>query len=156
MNKGIFIKVIAVVLFLAAVAVLLHRTIFTVKRKDITPKVIVENTWSGYKHFFLDADGRVKRPKEGDTVSEGQAYAMLRAVWMDDKKTFDGCYRWTEENLSRKNKTGDNLLAWHWKDGKVSDWMPASDADVGVIGHVGEGGELVGAFSPRGIPGSRL
>jgi endoglucanase len=72
----------------------------------------------------------VKRPKEGDTVSEGQAYAMLRAVWMDDKEAFDRSYRWAEKNLSRKEKFGDNLLAWHWKDGAVSDWMPASDADV--------------------------
>lgn len=55
---------------------------------------------------------------------------MLRAVWMNDKAAFDRCYRWTEENLSRKNYTGDNLLAWHWKDGTVIDQTPASDADI--------------------------
>jgi endoglucanase len=91
---------------------------------------ILDKTWSGYKNYFITPDGRVKRIKDGDTVSEGQAYAMLRAVWMNDQETFDRCYRWSEENLSRRLSKGDNLLAWQWKDGQVADWMPASDADV--------------------------
>lgn len=85
--------------------------------------------WQDYKYFFIDS-GRVKRPLEKDSVSEGQSYAMLRAVFMDDQAVFDECYRFSEENLSRKNQTSDNLLAWHWKDGQVLDWMPASDADI--------------------------
>ncbi|MCK4887204.1 MAG: hypothetical protein KAS96_07425 [Planctomycetes bacterium] len=93
-------------------------------------QVIVEKTWTGFKQIFIESNGRVKRVKKSDTVSEGQAYAMLRAVWMNDKAYFDKCYRWTEENLSRVRDKGDNLLAWVWKDGTVVDWMPASDADV--------------------------
>lgn len=93
-------------------------------------KEIIRKTWQGYRHFFIRPDGRVHRPKDNDTVSEGQAYAMLRAVWMNDQETFDRCYRWTEEHLSRKGQEGDHLLAWHWQDGKVVDRMPASDADV--------------------------
>lgn len=95
----------------------------------------LEKTWEGYKFFFIEPDGRVKRPlNQADTVSEAQAYAMLRAVWMDDKETFDLVYRWTEENLSRKERFGDSLLAWHWgrrEDGSfgVLDWETASDAD---------------------------
>lgn len=91
---------------------------------------IVKETWAGYKKCFIAGDGRVMRPYDKDTVSEAQAYAMLRAVWMNDKETFDKCYMWTENNLSRAKIKGDNLLAWHWKNGKVSDWMPASDADI--------------------------
>jgi len=91
---------------------------------------ILRKTWNGYKEYFIDRDGRVMRPKDNDTVSEGQGYAMLRAAWMDDKETFDRCYRWTEDNLSRAGGKGDNLLAWHWKEGRVVDWMPASDADI--------------------------
>lgn len=91
---------------------------------------IAENTWAGFKHHFIDESGRVKRIENEDTVSEGQAYAMLRAVWMNDKETFDKCYIWTENNLSRTQTNGDNLLAWHWKDGKIRDWMSASDADI--------------------------
>jgi endoglucanase len=91
---------------------------------------IMKNTWTGFKHYFIAADGRVMRPAENDTVSEGQAYAMLRAVWLNDKETFDKCYRWTEKNMSRRLKNQDSLLGWHWKDGGITDWMPASDADI--------------------------
>jgi len=90
----------------------------------------VEKSWVGYKYYFIKQDGRVIRPKDNDTVSEAQAYAMLRAIWMDDKETFDRCYRWTESNLSRLKDKDDNLLAWGWKDGSIIKWMPSSDADV--------------------------
>ncbi len=105
--------------------------IYRVSKRDKLPcHSILTDTWQGYKQFFIDPQGRVNRNQDGDTVSEGQAYAMLRAVWMDDKQTFDLCYQWSEQHLSRKNKYADNLLAWQWKDGEVMDWMPASDADL--------------------------
>ena len=98
---------------------------------NISAAEIAEKTWAGFKYYFIEPDGRVNRPNDNnDTVSEGQAYAMLRAVWMNDRETFDKCYKWTENNLSRFETKGDNLLAWHWKDGQVIDWMPASDADI--------------------------
>jgi endo-1,4-beta-D-glucanase Y len=92
-------------------------------------------TWEGYCRRFVQADGRVVRPRDGmDTVSEGQAYALLRAVWMDDQETFDRVYEWTEKHLSRQASRGDHLLAWHWgkratEDWGVLDWTAASDAD---------------------------
>lgn len=90
----------------------------------------LETWWKSYKKNFILPDGRVQRPEHGfDTVSEGQAYAMLFSVFMNDKNTFDLIFGWTEEHLSRNSKHGDNLLAWHWKDGGVNDWMAASDAD---------------------------
>ena len=96
---------------------------------------ILAMTWEGYRQRFIRADGRVVRPTDGfDTVSEGQAYALLRAVWMDDRETFDRVYRWTEAHLSRQRVRGDHLLAWHWgrQEGDgwgVLDWTAASDAD---------------------------
>ena len=98
--------------------------------KTNNSQVVIEKTWIGFKEIFIESDGRIKRVKNSDTVSEGQAYAMLRAVWMNDKVYFDKCYRWTEKNLSRVRDKGDNLLAWIWKDGMVVDWMPAADADI--------------------------
>jgi endoglucanase len=102
---------------------------------DAKPDELLK-TWLGYKWAFL-INGRVVRPKfDNDTVSEGQAYAMLRAVWMNDKETFDSCYVWTEERLSRKDKFGDNLLAWHYgrkendRQSQVLDWNAAIDADL--------------------------
>jgi endoglucanase len=93
-------------------------------------QVTLKKLWSGYKDLFISQEGRINRPKESDVVSEGQSYAMFRSVLMDDKETFDKCYLWTERHLSRKDKYGDNLLAWRWKNGAVVDWMPAADADL--------------------------
>ncbi len=72
-------------------------------------------SWTFYKTHYILPDGRVKRPdNQQDTVSEGQAYALLRAVWSNDQATFDRCYAWTENHLSQKTLRGRNLLAWHW------------------------------------------
>lgn len=72
-------------------------------------------------------DGRVARRDQGDdTVSEGQAYAMLLAAAFEDRERFDRVWRWTERNLQRP----DGLLAWRWQDGEVVDDQPASDADL--------------------------
>lgn len=76
---------------------------------------------------YVEPDGRVVRhDQDGDTVSEGQAYAMLLAVAVDDRETFDRVWSWTREQLQRE----DGLLSWHWRDGAVSDPESAADADV--------------------------
>jgi hypothetical protein len=80
---------------------------------------------------FLDRyvadDGRVVRHDQGgDTVSEGQAYALLVAAAIDDRERFDQVWQWTSVNLQRP----DGLLAWHWADGAVVDAEPAADADL--------------------------
>ncbi|NTV05255.1 MAG: endoglucanase [Chlorobiaceae bacterium] len=94
------------------------------------PEEIVRGSWLHYKHAYI-RDGRVIRPKNNnDTVSEGEAYAMLRAVLMDDRKTFDECLSWTQSSLSRKATHGDALLAWHYENGIVSDSTAATDADI--------------------------
>ncbi|NTW70116.1 MAG: endoglucanase [Chlorobiaceae bacterium] len=96
----------------------------------VNPEEIVRGSWAHYKRTFI-MQGRVVRPQNtNDTVSEGEAYAMLRAVLMNDKKTFDECLAWSEATLSRKESHGDNLLAWHFENGRVSDSTSASDADI--------------------------
>lgn len=95
--------------------------------------------WKGYKANFITTTGRVMRIEDNsDTVSEGQAYAMLLAVNFNDKTTFDKCFAWAEANLSRMLPGSapyggpDNLLAWHWiTNGGVqgNGWDAASDAD---------------------------
>ncbi|EAT58047.1 glycosyl hydrolase family 8 [Chlorobium ferrooxidans] len=96
----------------------------------VDPEEIVRGSWVHYKRTFI-TEGRVVRPQNSnDTVSEGEAYAMLRAVLMDDRKTFDECLAWSEATLSRKESHGDDLLAWHFENGRVSDSTAASDADI--------------------------
>jgi endo-1,4-beta-D-glucanase Y len=76
---------------------------------------------------YVDDDGRVVRRDEGgDTVSEGQAYALLIAVALEDREQFATIWSWTARHLQRP----DGLLAWRWADGKVADSMPAADADL--------------------------
>jgi endoglucanase len=76
---------------------------------------------------FVDADGRVVRHDQGgDTVSEGQAYAMLVAAEIGDRERFDRIWSWTARELQGR----DGLLAWQWRDGRVADREPAADADL--------------------------
>jgi endoglucanase len=94
------------------------------------PVEILRGSWVQYKRAYI-RDGRVVRPKNNnDTVSEGEAYAMLRAVLMNDRKTFDECLSWTQSTLSRKDSQGDALLAWHYDNGSVTDSTSAADADI--------------------------
>jgi endoglucanase len=68
----------------------------------------------------------VRRDQGGDTVSEGQAYAMLVAVGLNDRATFTKVWAWTTQHLRRD----DGLLSWHWAGGKVADAGSATDADL--------------------------
>jgi endoglucanase len=78
---------------------------------------------------YVTADGRVVRVDQGgDTVSEGQGYALLLALADDDRGRFDRVWRWTAEHLQRP----DGLFSWHWEDGHVVDPMPAADADLDI------------------------
>jgi endoglucanase len=76
---------------------------------------------------YVDGDGRVvRRDQGGDTVSEGQAYAMLAAVAVGDRARFDRVWSWTRAHLRRD----DGLLSWHWAGGKVADPQASADADL--------------------------
>lgn len=63
---------------------------------------------------------------DGVVTSEAQAYAMLRAVWTDDRASFDRAWRWTQANLMDEG----GLPAWLWQDGSIKDYHPAADADT--------------------------
>ncbi len=96
---------------------------------------ILSDSWEFYKREFISKDGRVIDPWRNDiTTSEGQSYAMLRAVLIDDKKTFDLVYKWAQNNLNREN---DRLFAWLWGKREDSSWgildeNAASDADIDI------------------------
>jgi endo-1,4-beta-D-glucanase Y len=95
--------------------------------------VLLAETWDGYVAGWISPDGRVIDRAEGDrSTSEGQAYALVRALWADDRATFARVRAWTVANL----QAGDpaRLPAWAWgqrPDGTwgVLDAAPASDAD---------------------------
>lgn len=76
---------------------------------------------------YVDPDGRVvRRDQGGDTVSEGQAYALLIAVGVGDHQHFATVWQWTQSHLQRP----DGLLSSTWSGGRVQDPQPAADADL--------------------------
>lgn len=102
-------------------------------------QAILKESWEAYRQRFIQADGRVIDREANDrTVSEGQAYAMLRAVMIDDPGTFRRTYEWAKANLSRRDETGqpqDHLWAWKWGQQESGSWGIidanfATDADI--------------------------
>jgi endo-1,4-beta-D-glucanase Y len=82
------------------------------------------------RHFldtYVKSNGRVARTdQDNDTVGEGQAYGMLLAAAIGDEKRFDLIWGWTKDHLRGE----DGLIAFLWKNGKIVDPKPASDADM--------------------------
>ncbi|PID52283.1 MAG: hypothetical protein CR972_02295 [Candidatus Moraniibacteriota bacterium] len=83
-----------------------------------------------YKKFFFRTYGQIVDPDTSLTTSEGQSYAMLRSVWVDDKETFDGVWEWTQDHL--QFRIGDNLISWKWALDKLEDSSNATDADEDI------------------------
>jgi endoglucanase len=85
--------------------------------------------------MFIQADGRViDHSRNEATTSEGQSYAMLRSVWMDDRSEFDTVWRWTQSNLQVRH---DRLFSYLWGQKSNGSWTllnknSASDADEDI------------------------
>lgn len=90
---------------------------------------------------YVDPDGRVvRRDQGGDTVSEGQGYALLLAVAAGDRAGFGRVWGWTRSHLQRP----DGLLAYHWAGGRTVDATPAADADLQVAWALALGADRFG------------
>lgn len=107
-------------------------------------EVLIAESWSAYRQRFIQDDGRViDWESNARTVSEGQAYAMLRAVLMDDPDVFERTLAWAEDNLRRPPLLNDadgvdSLWAWKWGERPDGSWGIqdpnfASDADIDAI-----------------------
>lgn len=93
-----------------------------------TPERVIDTSWISYKKNFIK-EGRVIDPQTNNsTTSEGQSYALLRAVWLDDKEAFNQIYTWTKENLLQKN----GMHAWKYENGKIVEKGFATDADQDI------------------------
>jgi endo-1,4-beta-D-glucanase Y len=121
---------------------------------------VLTTSWQSYGRHFIKSDGQVIIPEEGGgTISEAQAYGLLRAVWANDATVFNRVYVWTYKNLSRVQAHGDRLLAWRWgrlPDGSwgVLDANSATDGDLDyalalVLAH------RLGWRAPAGLPDYR-
>lgn len=97
-----------------------------------TNKFDVHKSYAFYKANYLTKDGRVIDSSINSiTTSEGQSYILFMCLAMNDRKTFDLVYNWTNKNLRRK----DGLYSWLWgmdkkNRYKVLDPNSATDADI--------------------------
>lgn len=87
-------------------------------------------TFRTYKKFFFRTYGQIIDPTSGVTTSEGQSYAMLRAVWLKDREAFDGSWEWTRDHL--QHREDDKLISWKWVVDKLEDSTNATDADEDI------------------------
>ncbi|HEX2910350.1 MAG TPA: glycosyl hydrolase family 8 [Chloroflexia bacterium] len=92
--------------------------------------------WQTYKNRYVQQDGRVRDPQRADaSTSEGESYALLRALWQEDRGTFDSVLNWSLNNLQKPR--GDKLFAYLWgrtsdNNWKVIDRNAATDADQDI------------------------
>lgn len=100
---------------------------------------MLADSWAAYRQRFIQQDGRIiDREATDRSTSEGQAYALLRAVFADSPESFDRVLQWSENNLKRQNAANqplDQLWAWQWGRTASGTWGTldqnfATDADI--------------------------
>lgn len=92
----------------------------------LSPTEKAVNASRDFLDRYVEGDGRVRRDPDGDTVSEGQAYAMLLAVAIGDDTRFGLVWNWARTNMLATNGS----LSWHWVNGAIVDRNAATDADI--------------------------
>lgn len=95
------------------------------------PNQVLTRSWESYKKNYIVNNSYVVDPANNRITSEGQSYALLRAVWLDDKETFDEVWRWTQNNLINS----DGTIAWNTTVNehgviKINDHGSAADGDT--------------------------
>ncbi len=112
---GVALIIIAIIII---VGVWYINSPYSSTTRTFSSYTLLDSAFQKYKAQFINSDGRVIDYSQGSiTTSEGQSYALLRAVWTNDSTTFATVWNWTKNDLQHKN--GDHLFEWRW--GKRSD-----------------------------------
>ena len=120
-------RVLAAVAAIVLAAVVLIVSIVAMERRPARSGSDATQAADSFLDRYMDSDGRVvRRDQGGDTVAEGQAYALLLTAATGDRDRFALAWKWTRTHIQRR----DGLLSNSWKDGRVTDPQPASDADL--------------------------
>lgn len=117
----------------ALLIILFGIVLIPLAQSDNYPQVL-KDSWTRYKTVFIQSDGRVMDPSSNVTTSEGQSYALMRAVWMNDPETYQRVYQWTNKNLLTRK---DRLYSWKWGRRQDNSWgvidiVSATDADQDI------------------------
>ncbi|MBM3789533.1 MAG: hypothetical protein FJW35_04180 [Acidobacteria bacterium] len=115
---------------IAAISAVLLSLYCACGREPSTHREWLETAWRDYRRDYIHPQGYVldRTRNDGEVTSEGQGYALLRAVWMRDRETFGRVFEWTRRNLRRS----DGLHSWLWSPvngGEIRDLNSATDAD---------------------------
>lgn len=133
-------KTTGIILIVAALMVVAGVAYYNSEKRQspsvFAPQAMIGALWNNYKSTYVEAStGRtVDRQRDNVTTSEGQSYTMLRAVWQDDKDTFDASWSWTKKFLARPD---DHLFSWLY--GR------RSDGNYGVLSDKGGGNSATDA-----------
>ena len=131
-RRVVVASVVAAALVVGAVGFMRYRPTDPLEHAANTSKPEITKAVAAAKAFldeYVDEDGRVvRRDQGGDTVSEGQAYAMLLSVVTGDRARFENVFSWADSNLRRS----DGLFSWSWKNGSIVDEQSATDADLDI------------------------
>jgi len=88
----------------------------------------MENEWELFRDVYIENGQVVTYEGNKVSTSEGQSYALLGAVWANDKQTFDKVWKWTKGHLQVR---GDYLFVRKWQN-RVLDKKTNSGADVDI------------------------
>ena len=96
-----------------------------------------ERIWEKFKEQFIQQDGRIIDPYNGSiTHTESIGYTLYFSYMMNDKKTFQKIFLWSQKNI-KKNNFG--LPGWKWGENKIKkcwctlDVTSASDANLWIV-----------------------
>src|SRR3989338_1134893 len=137
-------KITGVVFIVIAVVLFVYVLYYNSTKRHIpivfSPSSMLQSLWRDYKDEYIEPQsGRTLDTERNNiTTSEAQSYTMLRAVWMDDRETFDKSWSFTKNNLQHDE---DALFSWLY--GERSDGSfgiltdrggqnAASDADTDI------------------------
>ncbi len=106
-------RLIGVTLIGAAVVLIGTVAYYNSQKRQVpivfSPRAMLDALWGTYKKEYISNGRAIDRQRGDITTSEGQSYSMLRAVWLDDRSSFDESWEWTKTNLKRSD---DHLFAW--------------------------------------------
>jgi endo-1,4-beta-D-glucanase Y len=101
-----------------------------VHRVNDSTRTQLQFAWNYYRQNYIQSYGQVVDPQTEVTTSEGQSYAMLQAVFMNDRDAFKGLWLWTQHQL--QHRINDKLISWQWADDRQLDSNNATDADIDI------------------------
>lgn len=99
-------------------------------------KIALKESWHVFRDKYLISYGQIIDTENNDiTTSEGQSYAMLMSVIVNDQNTFEGVWAWTQDHM--QHRLEDKLFSWLVEkneegDYSVTDSASAADSDQDI------------------------